>query len=309
MAKGWIEEQGEGLITQLTTGKFYHKLSNEVSAAELPALQSPSTTQYWGNENPSVSSVLLADIVSSCNRKQDNLTGAATFFPCLDRSYELQLPDSIDLAAYPFATKKGMTLFGDYQCGAHRYFTEQLVFGPEDCSTAVGKATYLSTAQIQGISTSSMKQYPDKYQYQTVTYLSGDIQESQLRLIQEGDIYIRQNHTALIATKPDSRSQVTTIQFSREIDCAADKILGGGTYDYSLRDKAKEIKNGIYILRPTGGKPLHESCSLSELLNRIDTKYTTLFSEGPDNMAGDCSVFLADNTISAVGEADNYPIL
>ncbi|WP_375326308.1 hypothetical protein [Candidatus Tisiphia endosymbiont of Nemotelus uliginosus] len=130
MAKGWIDDQGEGLITQITTGKFYHKLSNVVHPAELPALQSPSTTEYWGNENPSVSSVLLADIVSSCNRKQDNLTGAATFFPFLDSRYEL--PDHLVSTSYSFATKKGMTLFGDYQYGAHRYFAEQLVFGPED---------------------------------------------------------------------------------------------------------------------------------------------------------------------------------
>ncbi|MGX6959898.1 MAG: hypothetical protein ACIPMY_01300 [Rickettsia endosymbiont of Pentastiridius leporinus] len=306
MAKGWIDDQGEGLITQITTGKFYHTLSNVVPPAELPVLQSPSATQYWGNENPSVSSVLLADLAASCNKKQDSLTGAATFCPFLDSSYAL--PDHIVPTSYPFATTNGMTLFGDYQFGGHRYFNEQLVFGPEDCSSAIGKATYLTTNQIKDISTSIMETAyfnPDnQYHYQAVTFLSGDIQDSQLRLIQEGDIYLVKGHTALIATRPDGRSQVTTVQFSRDIESLENKRLGGGTYDYSLRDQAKEIKTGIYILRPTAVEPLHESCSLSELLNRIDTKYTTIFPDGPINISGDCRVFLEDNTISTLGETD-----
>ncbi|KHO02429.1 hypothetical protein JS61_07625 (plasmid) [Rickettsia felis] len=310
MAKGWIKEQEESLITQILAGKFYHNLSNEIPCDSLPVLQSPSNTQYWGNENPSVSSVLLADIVASCNKKQDNLAGAATFFPFIDSSYAL--PDSIVPASYSFATKNGMTLFGDYQYGAHRYFKEQLVFGPEDCSTAVGKATYLTTDQIKDINTTNMQAAyeasietgsPDpKYHYQAVTFLSGDIQDSQLRLIQEGDIYLVKGHTALIATKPDSRSTITTIQFNRDIDSAENKILGGGTYDYNLCDKAKEIKTGIYILRPTTVQPLHKSYSLGELLNQIDSKYLTLFPDGPTNISGDCRIFLEDNTTNIVGD-------
>lgn len=310
MAKGWIEEQEESLIAQILAGKFYHNLSNEIPSNSLPVLQSPSDTQYWGNENPSVSSVLLADIVASCNKKQDNLAGAATFFPFVDSSYAL--PDSIVPASYSFATKNGMTLFGDYQYGAQRDFKEQLVFGPEDCSTAVGKATYLTTNQIKDINTTDMQaayeaskeaDRPDpKYHYQAVTFLSGDIQDSQLRLIQEGDIYLVKGHTALIATKPDNRSTITTIQFNRDIDSAENKILGGGTYDYNLCDKAEEIKTGIYILRPTAVQPLHESCSLGELLNYIDSKYLTLFPDGPTNIPGDCRMFLEDSTTSIVGD-------
>jgi len=311
MAKGWLEEQKESLITQIRAGKFYHKLSNEIIASELPALQSPSTTQYWGNENPSVSSVLLADIVATCNKKQDNLTGAATFFPFFDRSYEL--PDSIVPTAYSFATKKGITLFGDYQYGAHRYLNEQLVFGPEDCSSAVGKATYLTTTQITGLSTSSMETAyfnpGNQYHYQAITFLSGDIQDSQLRLIQAGDIYLVKGHTALIATTPDNRSQITTIQFSRDIDSAENKKLGGGTYDYNLCDKAKEIKTGVYILRPTDVEHVHESCPLSELLSRIDINYNTWFPEKANNILGDCRIFLEDNTIPTLGATDSGAIL
>ncbi|WP_375326309.1 hypothetical protein [Candidatus Tisiphia endosymbiont of Nemotelus uliginosus] len=147
------------------------------------------------------------------------------------------------------------------------------------------------------------------YLYKAITCLSGDIQDSQLRLIQEGDIYLVKGHTAFIVTKPDGRSQVTTVQFNRDIDSLKNKILGGGTYDYNLRDKAEKINTGIYILRPTAVEPLHESCSLSELLNRIDTKYTTLFPDGPTNISGDCRVFLEDNTIATLGETDNCSIL
>ncbi|XP_031633870.1 uncharacterized protein LOC116347432 [Contarinia nasturtii] len=304
MAKEWIAEQKESLITQIIAGKFYHKLSNEIRSAELPVLQSPSTTQFWGNENPSVSSILLADIVASCNKKQDNLSGAATCFPFFSSNYEL--PDSFVSASYSFASKNGMTLFGDYQYGGQRYFDKQFVFGPEDCSTAVGKATYLRTDQIKSIETSSMQaayfNRDNQYHYQGVTFLSGDIQDNQLKLIQEGDIYLIKGHTAIIATKPDNRSKITTIQFSRDIDSAENNTLGGGTYDYSLCDVARKIKSGIYILRSTDLEPLHESCSLSQLLSRIDSKYATLFSKGPLNIAGDCRMFLEDNAISTAGE-------
>ncbi|KAJ6644876.1 hypothetical protein Bhyg_00071 [Pseudolycoriella hygida] len=317
MAKGWIEEQEENLVSQIIAGKFYHKLSNEIPSAELPALRSPSATQYWGNENPSVSSALLFDIVAGCNGKRDNLTGAATFFPFLNSSYEF--PDSIVPASYPFATKKGMTLFGDYQFGAHRYFPEQLVFGPEDCSTAVGKATYLDVEKIRTINTSEMQNaydasmasgMPDSnYHYKAITHLKGDVKDSQLRLIQEGDIYLVKGHTALIATKPDNMGNITTIQFSRDIDSAGSKVLGGGTYDYDLRKGATGMKDGIYILRPADMEPLHESCPLTELLSLIGTNYATRFPEGPENISGDSRIFLPDDTIPPVGETSSFPIL
>lgn len=295
MARGWSEERKGSLITEIIEGKLYHGLSNEILCSELPALQSPSNSQYWGNENPSVSTVLLVATLASFNKEPGDLAGASTFFPFLDSGYEL--PDSIVPPSFPFATRVGLPLFGDYQYGGQRYFNEQLVFGAEDCSSAVGKATHLPTDEIRGINTRRMKEAysnpGNQYHYQAVTFLSGDIQDSQLRLIQEGDIYLVEGHTALIATKPNNRSKITTIQFSRDIDTLENKILGGGTYDYNLYDKAKEIESGIYILRPTV-ETLHESYSSVALLNDIDSKYSTLFPEGPTTILGDCRIFVED---------------
>lgn len=292
MAKDWIEEQDENLITQVVKGKFYHNLSNTILTDSLPMLQSPSNSNYWGNENPSVSSVLLWEILNCLRVDPTHSTGAATFFLFLDKTYKL--PDDM---LYNFAMSHGMTLFGDYQYGAHRNFKEQLIFGPEDCSSAVGKATYLTTNQIKNISTSSIQQAysnPDnEYKYKAVTLLSGDIQENQLRLIKEGDIYLVKGHTAIVATKPDNKSEVTTIQFNRNIDSLENKILGGGTYDYNLCDKAHTVENGIYILRPNV-ESLHESYSLTELLHHIDEKYSTIFPDGAEDITGDCRIFFDD---------------
>ncbi|XVN43385.1 MAG: hypothetical protein RCG15_03710 [Candidatus Rickettsia vulgarisii] len=87
-----------------------------------------------------------------------------------------------------------MMLFGEYQFGAHRYFESQLVFGPEGCSTAVGKATGLNNQQIKVFNTSSIiKSYSkldNEYGYKAITCLAGTIQNKQLELIQSGDILV-----------------------------------------------------------------------------------------------------------------------
>ncbi len=309
MDKKWVENQGEDFISQLKKGYFYHGLPNTISPDELPTLQLPSDQWYWGNENPSVTSAGLFSGAATWVKKLDSMPGAATFFPFLNSSYKL--PDSLIPSSYPFASTEGMMLFGDYQYGAHRYFKEQLLFGPEDCSSAVGKATYLTTQQVQGINTADMQvayeiskesgYKPDpKYHYRAITFLSGDIKDEQLKLIQPGDIYLVKGHTAIIATSPDNKSNITTLQFNRDIDAPENKRLGGGIYDYNLCDKAKEIKTGIYILRPSL-EPLHESCSLSQLLHQIDTKYLAEFPEGPKDVLGDCRIFFENNVI---GEMD-----
>jgi hypothetical protein len=143
-----------------------------------------------------------------------------------------------------------MLLFGDYQFGGHRYFKDQLVFGPEDCSSSVGKATYLTTDQVKAIYTGGMRENPSQYGYELVTTLNSSIGEDQLKLIQPGDIYLYKSHTAIIATEPDNHSNITTLEFNRDIDTENSKRLGGGTYNYKLIDKAKEDANSpVYILR------------------------------------------------------------
>ncbi|WP_231290039.1 RP439 family protein [Rickettsia australis] len=303
MAKQWAEQQGEELISQIKNGVFYHELTNTIDHDKLPILQSSSDQEYWGNENPSVSSALLLSIAASCTKEKKIMPGAATSFPFLNLGYEL--PDALVPTSYPFASKNGMILVGDYQYGAHRYFKEQLLFGPEDCSTAVGKATYLTTEQIQSINTINMQAaYNDpanEYHYKAITFLSGDVKDEQLKLIQPGDIYLVKGHTAIIVTQPDNKSNITTLQFTRDIDTPVDKRLGGGLYDYNLCNKVKEIKTGIYILRPDL-EPLHESCSLSQLLKQIDLKYITLFPENPIDIPGDCRIFLENDETSVIGD-------
>ncbi|GAA5253144.1 RP439 family protein [Candidatus Rickettsia kedanie] len=303
MAKQWAEQQEEELISQIKNGVFYHELTNTIDPDKLPILQSSSDQEYWGNENPAVSSALLSSIAASCTKEKNIMPGAVTSFPFLNLGYEL--PDELVPTSYPFASKNSMILVGDYQYGAHRYFKEQLLFGPEDCSTAVGKATYLTTEQIQSINTIKMQAaYNDpanEYHYKAITFLSGDVKDEQLKLIQPGDIYLVKGHTAIIVTQPDNKSNITTLQFTRDMDTPVDKKLGGGLYDYNLYNKVKEIETGIYILRPDL-EPLHESCSLSQLLKQIDLKYITLFPENPIDIPGDCRIFLENNETSVIGD-------
>lgn len=294
MAKRWEESQGTDLISAIKSGKFYHKLTNAIAPDELPTLKSCSKQMYWGNENPSVSSVLLASVSVACDQEQViSMPGAATFFPFIDSSQ--RLPPNLISATYPFAFAEGMILFGDYQYGGHRYFREQLLFGPEDCSSSVGKAIYLTTKQIQAIYTGDMitsfSNPNNDYHYRAITHLIGNIDDTQLQLIETGDIFLIDGHTAIIASKPDNMSNIITVEFRRDIDVTEKKALGGGVYQYNLCEKAKEIESGIYILRPNL-ESLHESTSLTQLLSRIDAKYFELFPNGPVKTPGDCGIFL-----------------
>jgi len=286
MAYEYAQEQEDSLIARITNGKFYHGLSNSIDANELPILQSDNKTSYWGNENSSVSSVLLASINYVLDGIQIDMPGAATFHPFYNSEYTLILKD------YPFANENGMTLFGDYQFGGHRYFKDQLVFGPEDCSSSIGKATGLTTEQVKSITTTQVRENYSDYGYELVTTLN-DIDQKQLELIKSGDIYLRENHTAIIATKPDNLSNITTLQFARDIDREEGKILGGGLYDYNLSAKLGEDSNTpIYILRAKNLEPLFEETSLTNFLNKIDNKYLELYQDGlTKDLVGDCSVF------------------
>ncbi|WP_341789772.1 hypothetical protein [Rickettsia endosymbiont of Polydrusus tereticollis] len=303
MAKKWVESQKEDLIGQIKKNEFYHKLTNDSSFDDLPVLQSPSSDAYWGNENPSVSSILLASIVASYGIEANTIVGAATFYPFYNSSYQLPKDIKDIILSYPFTTEKGITLFGDYQFGGHRYFNEQLLFGPEDCSSSVGKATGLTTKQITGINTTEIRKAylntENEYNYQPVALLEGkNISDEQLKLIQTGDIYLYKSHTAIIASTPDNKSNITSVQFNRDIDCEENKLLGGGRYDYNLINKTQEDPNApIYILRPSL-EPLHESCALSDLLSKIDYKYSELYLNSPDtDIAGDCGVFFEEAAI------------
>lgn len=294
MAYDYAREQEDNFLGQIQNGKFYNGLSNDVNPEELPILQSDNKISYWGNENSSVSSVLLASIAVIFKAHETPLTGAATFYHYYNSNYTL--PEEFTTGNYPFTSKTGMMLFGDYQYGGHRYFTNQLVFGPEDCSSSIGKATYLTTEQVKSLTTTQMRENYSNYGYKLVTILN-NLEQKQLESIKPGDIYLRGSHTAIIATKPDNLSNITTLQFSRDIkDTTERKILGGGLYDYNLSTKLTENPNiPIYILRAENLDILHEEVSSQDFLNKLDIGYLEVYSERiAEDIVGDCRIFFED---------------
>lgn len=78
MALNYAKQQEDNLIDQIIKGKFYSGLSNEINSNELPVLQSDNTVSFWGNENSSVSSVLLESIAQILDIEPIPLVGAAT---------------------------------------------------------------------------------------------------------------------------------------------------------------------------------------------------------------------------------------
>jgi len=291
MAYEYAKEKKDNLIEQIKNGKFYHGLSNSVNSEELPILQSNNKTSYWGNENSSVSSALLAVTNISLGNTDVNMPGAATFYPFYNPEYTL--PEGLLSQDYFPNANKNILLFGDYQFGGARYLKHQSVFSPEDCSSAIGKATGLTTEQVKSISTREIRENYSKYGYKLITTLN-NINQKQLELINPGDIYLCKTHTAIIATKPDNFSNITTLQFARDIDRENNKILGGGLYDYNLIENLKkDALNPIHILRAKNLEPLHEEISLQGFLNKIDEKYDELaLGDHTKEVVGDCSVFL-----------------
>lgn len=233
MAKDWVNqviEDEKDLISYITQGKLYNGLPNDVST-QLPILKAQSDKIFWGNENSSVSTVLLASIAATYDIKE-KIDGAATFYPFFSTDYQLDE----ELKKYPFASKNGMTLFGDYQFGGHRYFSNQYpgigqqIFAPEDCSSAVGKATGLTETQIIGIHTGAIRNaYKDDnnhFGYAPITW-SGE-SNIDLDRIQTGDIYVKAGHTAIIASKPSIEGYAECFEFNRDIDSKDSKRMGEG---------------------------------------------------------------------------------
>lgn len=291
MVSDYAKQQEDNLINQIIKGEFYNGLSNEINSDELPVLQLDNTVSFWGNENSSVSSVLLQSIAQTLEIEPFPMVGANTAYQFYDTNYKL--PQKLLSENYPFACSEGMDLLGDYQFGGHRYFKDQLVFGPEDCSSSVGKATGLTTEQVKAIYTAGMRENPSQYGYKLVAILNSNVSGEQLKLIQPGDIYLYKAHTAIIATAPNNAAEIATLQFNRDIDRASNKILGGGVYNYKLLDKIEEDKEApIYILRAENLKPLHIEFSLPCFLSKIDAKYGELYQDGPaEDITGDCRIF------------------
>ena len=294
MALKWVAQRDLGIINDLEHSVLYNSLSNVNGIDQLPALQSPSDSAFWGNENPSVSSVLLYSIASTLeiSIKPDGLMGAATFYPFFKQGYTIN-----GIENNPFVFENGAILFGDYQFGGHRYFSNeypnlgQRLFSPEDCSSAVGKANHLTERQIVGINTGALRAaYTDptnEYGYRAITSSSSG-EQLNYELIEPGDTYVRGGHTAIVAEK-DNLGNIHSLEFNRDIDVAVSKRLGGGTYLHSLPDLP--VEPPVYILR-SGIPLLKETCLLTDLLGRIDEAYNKFYQDNPVDIAGDCDIFL-----------------
>ncbi|MEY3197272.1 MAG: hypothetical protein RLZZ59_643 [Pseudomonadota bacterium] len=290
MLSDWIEDKGDAVIGNLGQGVFYNSLTNSID--QLPQLQADNQSSFWGNENSSVTTVLLWSVASTLGLElnKENFFGAGTFYPFFNYGYSIN-PNPNN----PFLYENGVMLFGEYQFGGHRYFSNsypnlgQRLFSPEDCSSSVGKATLLTEGQIVGINTKaiteSYKNPSNEYCYTPVVSSAEGVVD--LEKINQGDIYLRGSHVAIISgILPDST--ITSLEFNRDIDPNTNaKMLGGGSYQYDLESKEKPF----YILRPQKAGQLHESTPIDELLGRIDAKYHEI--EYVTDVIGDFSqVFL-----------------
>ncbi len=307
MALDWLnncEDKDIDIFQNLKNSIFHNGLTNNVEPDKLPFLQKPSDSVFWGNENPSVSTVLLYSIASTIGAetkigtqiKLDKLVGAATFYPFFKKGYK------IDVSNNPFVFEDGTLLLGDYQYGGHRYFSNehpnlgQSIIYPEDCSSAVGKATNLTEKQIVGINTRSIadayKNKENEYKYKAITSSEHGLDYEKIEL---GDIYVRGGHTNIVYSK-DNYGNLESLEFSRNLEADFGKrVSGGGINRYDLFEINKNIldKNDahMYFLR-SDAPPIKEESNLVHLLGRIDSVYDKFYAGGEFLGAiGDCNEF------------------
>ena len=95
MAKGWVEKRQEEIFTDIEKGRLYHYFSNEISPTELPMQGARNNESFWGNENSSVSTVLLYSINQSTHSDYrfdtTQLRSTATFYPFYNAEYRFFL--------------------------------------------------------------------------------------------------------------------------------------------------------------------------------------------------------------------------
>lgn len=274
MALAWVEERQDNILSDLSKGILYHGLKNEYSYT-LPELASDNHTNFWGNENSSVSSVLLWSVRSTLNNTNPIMIDKSNFpqfYPFYNEEFSINTCDSA------FLNPKGMYLFGDYQFGGHRYFRQQILTYPEDCSSAVAKACGISQEQIKDISTTSLKEY---YQgnnnamgYKFTKITSSDHETLNFDYLTTGDVCVFGGHVLTVGKKDSGN--ITSIEFTRDIDTEGRKQLGGGVKDYTLELFENLAQHGkyLYVLRPNS-EPIKESCSVIDLIARIETWLST----------------------------------
>jgi len=287
----WIKPyiSKDGLIDRLQSGNLIHNLQNKVTD-ELPTLASPDKEVYWGNGNHILASVLLDVIYASCcaeaGAKLTPMAGTSTFYRFENESFKL--PASLALLDYPFVSEEGMLLYGEYQYGGHSYFKDRWLLRPEDCSSSVGKALGLSHEQVEYISTQDMiaaykqeegaKKLEIDYDCNRVTaFPQGEtIGATQLELIEPGDILLMSGHIVVVAEKPDSNGMMTTLEFAQGLQ-STPRVFGGGSATYNLHEKV--AKTELFFLRPRATTPLRETWTAKQLLDKIDSRFSSFYAQ------------------------------
>jgi hypothetical protein len=294
IVKNWVDSRDD-LISDLNGYVLHNGLSNDVPAGELPMLQAPNGNAYWGNENSSMSTVLLYSAAHSLEARVDSqkLAGAATFYPFFNADYKIE-----GIVSNPFVSENGMPLFGEFQFGGHRYFSNehpgrgQFLFSPEDASSAVAKATGLTEKQVVGVWTGAFKEaYQSsghEYGYRAVT--SSDGEGFDFDKIEPGDILLRGGMVSIVADATDPNN-LQLLEFNRDIELAtANKMLGGGIRHFNLNE-FNSTGTHVYVLR-SAQAPLGEGSSLADFIARIDAAYYEGgYAESGVDVPGDCSIF------------------
>lgn len=315
MVKTWADSRGDDIISDLQNNVLYNALGNAVLPGELPTLAASGETSYWGNENSSVSTVLLYSAAHSLQiaPEKNQLVGAATFYPFVNANYQIG-----EIEGNPFFSQEGALLFGEFQFSGHRVFAKeyldwasdifeiqgwegakhpngfgQFLFSPEDSVSSVAKATQLSQEHVATIWTGSLKEAyktpGHEYGYHAITS-SVDGEFLDFDKIEQGDIFMRGSMVSIVldATNPEA---IQFLEFNRDIDTQeGNKMLGGGIRTCSLTAFADK---DIYVMR-SSQEPIGEGVDLVDLIGRIDKAYHAGgYAESPFDVQGDCSVFLA----------------
>lgn len=272
MALQWIETRQEDTLSDLLLGSF-NGLTNEYSN-ELPTLGLDNKEYFWGNENSSVSSVLLwsvASMLSETHKPNISDSNLPHFYPFFNAEFSpVKAVESNSI----FFNDKGMYLFGDYQYGGHRYFSNphpdlgQKLTYAEDCSSAVAKAVCLTSDQITCITTSELKEHYKESSstiYSLSRITSSDNRTLDIEAIQPGNILVFGGHTGTIGKKDGHN--ITLLEFARDIETEGKKVLGGGIRKYNT--EFFQTKSS-YVLRPNNLPELKESCAVTNLLGQIE---------------------------------------
>ena len=244
----YMQSKGDDLLEGIVHGRLHNGLQCKVDK-ELPSIGSDSKTSFWGNENSSVSNVMLSLILAKYGKftYPEISDGGATFFPYLGGPIHNVDTDLV------FANNKGMVLFGDYQFGGHRYWETQHPLSPEDCSSAIAKAI--------GASDEQLKQFTTKYIREEKC---SKFQPKGLQDLSQGDLCLKGGHVMVVWSNADTSGAVKSLEFTRSIEKQdSPKMLGGGSRDVGITD-------GWTAFGPNFDHQLHETSTLGAVLHGID---------------------------------------